>query len=149
MEASRETIFAEPKPIRFYVSIAIQSYELHAIYPQSLSNFIKPQLLLWSYSNHCNMRRTQRDLSGLTDWLTTYGVSLHAVEVQKTTFGSGIVAVRAIPDGDEPMIHVPANLVLSSNYVWKQAEKDPQLKEVLEALGEFAKVGIAVCRTVE
>lgn len=85
------------------------------------------------------MRRIQRDLSGFPDWFATYGITMRGVGIETTLFGSGIVALEDIQHED-PMIHVPAGLILSLDYVWRQAKTDAQLEEVLEALGDFAKV---------
>ena len=91
------------------------------------------------------MRRSQQKISGLANWLALYGVELHGVAVHETQHGSGIVTTDTIHRNGKPFVQVPEALVLNLEYVWEQAEQDMQLKAVLEALGDFAKVSHSTC----
>lgn len=57
--------------------------------------------------------------------------------------GAGLFASRDIAGVDNdlvPLMTVPQDCVLSLDNIWLSAKSDPHLREVLNALGDYAKV---------
>jgi len=81
--------------------------------------------------------------SSLRSWAELNGVEYNGISVRSVPgSGAGIVAARALSGGDEgPLVVVPRELVLSLEQVELQAKSDQHLKELLDALGEYARVG--------
>lgn len=58
--------------------------------------------------------------------------------------GSTVVAQQSLNDGEAvPLMTVPRDLILSLERVQEHAKTDKDFRDVLEALGEFGRVGDA------
>lgn len=63
--------------------------------------------------------------------------------------GAGLLAAAGFPDSgvsQEVLLTVPADLVLSKETVHLCAKADLHLKEILDAVGDFAEVGSFKCK---
>jgi hypothetical protein len=81
--------------------------------------------------------------SALRPWAQLNGIALDGISVGSIPErGSGVVAIRALKGGDEgPLMVIPGDLILSLERVEMQAKSDQHLRTVLEALGDYARVG--------
>jgi hypothetical protein len=81
--------------------------------------------------------------SALRPWAQFNGIALDGISVGSVPDrGLGVVAARALKGGDEgPLMVIPGDLVLSLERVEMQAKSDQHLRGVLEALGDYARVG--------
>ena len=92
------------------------------------------------------MKRITLPIKALLPWAQLNGIELNGVEIAKLEngHGSGIVATQDTDDEDTVFVRVPAELVLSKDLVWEYARSDPDLRQVLEGMGEWAKVCVAL-----
>ena len=88
------------------------------------------------------MRREVLPVQALPMWAKLNGVDFNGVEVTPLpgSRGSGLVTRAQRNDRSPILITVPTDLVLSLENVWISAKSDEHLKEVLEAVGEYARV---------
>ncbi len=88
------------------------------------------------------MRRELLPIGTLPAWANWNGVGFHGVEVAPLPGGrgSGLVVTTQRNDEDSIFVTVPKDLLLSLGNVWMFAKSDKYLKEVLEAVGEYARV---------
>ncbi|KAH8724092.1 hypothetical protein GQ44DRAFT_619034 [Phaeosphaeriaceae sp. PMI808] len=81
-------------------------------------------------------------ISLLPTWAAFHGVKFNGVKIAHTDEdrGSGVVATRDL-DGDnaEPLLFVPKELIISRANVKLWAKSNHELREVLEAIGEFGR----------
>ncbi|KIW03443.1 uncharacterized protein PV09_05213 [Verruconis gallopava] len=80
--------------------------------------------------------------SELENWAVLNGGSFNGVKcaVAGGDRGSGLLAIRDLKGGDEgPLLVVPRDLVISKEAVEVAAKSDKDLRELLEALGEFVQ----------
>ena len=83
------------------------------------------------------------NVNSLRTWAQINGVSFDGITFDKVeNHGTGVLADRDLKGGVEgPLIVVPRDLLLSRERVELQAKSDRWLREVLDALGEFGRVG--------
>lgn len=83
------------------------------------------------------------DVKTLRTWAQINGASLDGISFGVTeNHGTGVLADRDLKGGVEgPLMVVPRDLILSRERVELQAKSDRWLREVLDALGEFGRVG--------
>ena len=94
------------------------------------------------------MRRLYEPIELLSPLAVLNGVNFHngAVTIKSLlsdTLGSGVLRDRDLAgheEDDNLLLTVPQSLVLSLENVWIHAKADPDLKQVLEALGDFTRV---------
>lgn len=104
------------------------------------------------------MKRRFLPIEALPAWTRLNGVSFDGIEVRRLQTddgvdkGSSVIATRSRPakqrvletgkvDEPEILMRIPADLVLSSELVETYAKSDRYLREVLDTVGEFGKVG--------
>ena len=96
------------------------------------------------------MRRRKLPIEQLQAWAILNGVRFNGTTVRADddsnddSKGAGLFAVADIEndhDQDGTVLHVPHDLVLSKELVGDYARSDLHLREVLEAVGEFGRVG--------
>ena len=96
------------------------------------------------------MRRRTLPPDDLQAWARLNGVRFGHTRVKKIISaddqdkGFGLLAtddVDAQPDGEKILLSVPGDLVLSLVSVTEFAKSDVDLRDVLEAAGDFARVG--------
>lgn len=75
-------------------------------------------------------------------WAQLNNVELNGIEISKLpgSKGFGIVAKHDIADENPILMTVPKDLILSLENVWLYAKSDRHLQEVLNAVGDFARV---------
>ena len=88
-------------------------------------------------------------IESLPLWTSLNQVSLHAVDVgpdqEDSNRGSGIrVQAKDLDTNCNPLIVVPAELILSKENINLYAKSDKHLHEVLSSVGDFAKVRLAL-----
>ena len=90
------------------------------------------------------MRRARLPVGALKPWAALNGLQLNGVEIVDlgNGHGCGIVATRDEYDDGTVFLEVPQELVLSKDLVWNYALSDPDLRQVLDSMGEYAKVGL-------
>lgn len=91
-------------------------------------------------------------LGALLAWLRLNGVVTNGVAVQRlesaeseTDKGNAILATTENsndPDDQQTLLQIPRDLVLSLESVHDYAKSDRDLREVLEAVGDFGRVCI-------
>lgn len=88
------------------------------------------------------MRRESMPVGNLSAWAKLNGVDFNGVEVapSPSSRGAGLVLTAQRNDKDSILVTVPKDLVLSLENVWIFAKSDKHLKDVLEAVGEYARV---------
>ena len=88
------------------------------------------------------MRRETLPLETLATWAKLNGVSFNRVEVAPLpgSRGSGLVVTSQRNIEDSTLVKVPKDLVLSLENVWIYAKSDKHLKDVIKAVGEYARV---------
>lgn len=81
-------------------------------------------------------------ISSLQPWAQFNGAAFNGIKCDEIPgSGSGVVADRGLKGGDEgPLMVIPRELVLSLERVRLYALSDQDLNEVLNALGDFARV---------
>jgi hypothetical protein len=91
------------------------------------------------------MRRSRLSVRALRAWAELNGIKLNGVTVEdlENGQGAGLVASRDIQEEDTVFVSVPKELVLSKDLVWEYARSDPHLRQVLEAMDDYAKVAKA------
>ncbi|KAI5305430.1 hypothetical protein KEM56_004467 [Ascosphaera pollenicola] len=92
------------------------------------------------------MKRDLRPIEELASWSSLAQISLNDVKVAKLEAngvdkGSAVVATKDIPvsDGSTVLMKVDRDMVLSLERVKDYAKSDRHLKEILEALGDYAQ----------
>jgi hypothetical protein len=83
------------------------------------------------------------NVNSLRAWAQINGVSFDGITFDIVeNRGTGLLADRDLKGGVEgPLMVVPRDLILSRERVEIQAKSDRWLREVLDALGEFGRVG--------
>jgi hypothetical protein len=86
------------------------------------------------------MGRVTLPLSQLPSWAIINGVQFRGVGVRSVeSKGSGLVATKNFDLAtDETVLAIPRDLILSHESVRSAANSDKWLKEVLDAVGDFA-----------
>lgn len=101
------------------------------------------------------MKHDYYPIESLPSWIKLNGVSVNGIAFRKlqaddgTDKGSAIVATEVKTSGNaasnavesEVILRVPSDLVLSFDFVEEYSKSDRQLREVLEAVGNFGRVG--------
>jgi hypothetical protein len=88
-------------------------------------------------------RWIQEPVTQLKDWAVLNDASFNGVRCADAGEGrgSGLFATRDLKGGEEaPLLTVPRDLVLSLETVKLAAKSDKDLRELLEALGDFVLV---------
>lgn len=87
------------------------------------------------------MHRDRLPVSALQTWADLNNVQRNGVAVSQTPNGKGLglITIAKDLDNEAVLMTVPQNLVLSLDNVWISAKSDPQLKEVLDAVGDFSQ----------
>ncbi|PYH99684.1 SET domain protein [Aspergillus ellipticus CBS 707.79] len=94
------------------------------------------------------MKREYLAIETLSPWTKLNGIAVQGIAFRKlraedgTDKGSAIVATEERQSGEEAgnvLLRVPSDLVLSLGFVEDYAKSDRQLREVLEAVGEFGR----------
>lgn len=102
------------------------------------------------------MKHEYYPIETLPSWIKLNGVSVNGIAFRKlqaddgTDKGSAIVGTEVKPTGNaegsevepEVLLRVPTDLVLSFDFVEEYSKSDRQLREVLEAVGDFGRVGL-------
>ena len=101
------------------------------------------------------MKHDYLPVETLFPWTKLNGIVVNGIAFRKlraddgTDKGSAIVATEersgGEPGSDEAqpeLLQVPSDLVLSQGFVENYAKSDRQLREVLEAVGDFGRVGL-------
>lgn len=102
------------------------------------------------------MKHDYYPIETLPSWIKLNGVSVNSIAFRKlqaddgTDKGSAIVATEVKASGNaasdavesEVLLRVPSDLVLSFDFVEEYSKSDRQLREVLEAVGDFGRVGL-------
>ena len=93
------------------------------------------------------MRRETLSIARLAPWARLNNVELNGVDIAHLPDinGSGLLANRR--SSDSMLMSVPRDLVLSSENVWIYAKSDKDLLEVLEAVGDYARVLTLHCNS--
>ena len=88
------------------------------------------------------MRRETLPIETLPTWAKLNHVGFDGVEVVPLsgTRGSGLVSTTQRNTAESTLVKVPKDLILSFKNVWIFAKSDKHLKEVLESVGEYARV---------
>lgn len=112
------------------------------------------------------MKREFLSVKALPAWAKLNGIEFHGVAIQQAPNGesgapdrgSAVYATEAHPqatnadDGhptephEETLIEVPPDMVLSLSLVEDYAKSDRWLREVIDAMEEYGKVGHLQCR---
>ncbi|RDH38538.1 hypothetical protein BDQ94DRAFT_165669 [Aspergillus welwitschiae] len=99
------------------------------------------------------MKHEYYPIETLPSWIKLNGVSVNGIAFRKlqaddgTDKGSAIVGTEVKPTGNaegsevepEVLLRVPTDLVLSFDFVEEYSKSDRQLREVLEAVGDFGR----------
>lgn len=68
-------------------------------------------------------------------------IELHGISVQDVPDkGSGLAVTAQLDKESSLLALVPKDLILSIKNIWVLAKADRQLREVLEAMGDYARV---------
>jgi hypothetical protein len=88
------------------------------------------------------MRRARLPVEALPAWCRLNGVELYNVSVREAEQGKGkgIFAAATVSEAHSLLLSCPKDLVLSLESIRNQAKVDRHLRELLEAVGEFAEV---------
>lgn len=75
-------------------------------------------------------------------WAKLSNIELNGVKVSQLpdSRGSGVVATHELSEDNALLMTIPQELLLSLQSVWIYAKADRHLREVLEAVGDFARV---------
>lgn len=87
------------------------------------------------------MRREYLPPTALYSWAELNNIVLNGVTISQVPNGRGLGVVATAKSFDENavLMAVPPQLILSLETVWIYAKSDPQLKEVLDAVGEYSQ----------
>ena len=103
------------------------------------------------------MRRKCLPIEQLQAWATLNGAEFNNTCVQRIPSsdgenkGAGVFATRDFKtnhDHEAILLSVPHDLVLSQDQVSNYAKSDRHLRDVLEAIGEFGRVGLLYASSV-
>ena len=86
------------------------------------------------------MHRQTLPIEQLSVWMTLNDVKAQGVQFQNGQNGSCIVANEQLTSTGLSVLQIPPELVLSLENVWIYAKADRHLAQVLEAVGDFARV---------
>ena len=92
------------------------------------------------------MRRESLSAELSLSWAKLNNIQLNGIKVSASperlpiNKGSGIFAVHEISAENAILMTVPRELVLSLENIWIYAKSDRHLHEVLEAVGDYARV---------
>ena len=95
------------------------------------------------------MQRTVLPIEHLRAWAKLNGIKFNNVTVEKNIAaaggegkGAGVVATEDFSDddGEEILMTVPADLILTKEQVKKQAALDKNIQRILDDAGEFGEV---------
>lgn len=93
------------------------------------------------------MRRQTLPITALPAWAKLSGIDFKGVGIQHLTDhgidkGSAIVAKQDIggEEEEQQLMIVPKDMILSLEAVERYAKSDQHLREVVEAVGDYAKV---------
>jgi len=83
------------------------------------------------------------DVNSLRTWAQINGASFDGITFDMVeNRGTGVMEDRDLKGGVEgPLMVIPQDLILSKERVELQAKSDRWLREVLDVLGEFGRVG--------
>ena len=75
-------------------------------------------------------------------WANLNNIELNGVKISllQKSRGSGVVATRELSEDNAVLMTIPQELLLSLDNVWVYAKADRYLREVLEAVGDYARV---------
>ena len=84
-------------------------------------------------------------IHALSAWMNLNGVELYGVSIVSLPGGRGFGLIlnnggHARDPQNSVLMKIPNDLILSLENVWIYAKADHHLREVLEAVGEFARV---------
>ena len=81
-------------------------------------------------------------IDNLPAWIKVNHVELNGIAVQANIprRGCGLIATAHINENDTPLMVVPRELILSLENVWIMAKADRCLRDVLDSLGDYARV---------
>ena len=86
------------------------------------------------------MRRQTLPLDALSAWAQVNHVEFNGISVRAIpSRGTGLAVTASIAERT-PLMLVPKDLILSLEQVWIHAKADKHLREVLEAMGDYARV---------
>lgn len=86
------------------------------------------------------MHRQKLSIASLPAWVKMNHIKLNGILVQDIPHkGSGLVVTSPTQESSL-LVSVPKDLVLSIENIWIFAKADKQLREVLEAMGDYARV---------
>ena len=90
------------------------------------------------------MLRETLPVTTLPAWSRLTNVVLDGVAISSLDNGkgSGIVATKDLGKESVTLMTVPRDVVLSLETIWEYAKSDHHLHDILEAVGEFARVGV-------
>lgn len=87
------------------------------------------------------MHRETLSIDALPAWAQVNQVQFHGIAVQAMSGkGSGLIATAHVDANNAPLMTVPRELILSLENVWVMAKADKSLREVLEIMGDYARV---------
>ena len=88
------------------------------------------------------MHQEALPVSYLGTWAKLNGIEFNGIQASPLSGmkGSGLLATTNCLKYNAPLIIIPKELVLSQETVWLYAKSDRQLKQVLEAVGDYSKV---------
>ena len=88
------------------------------------------------------MHRGTLPFDNLPAWIKVNHVELNGVAVQANIpyRGYGLTATARVDEDDTPLMIVPKELVLSLENVWLMAKSEMCLRDVLDSLGDYARV---------
>lgn len=88
------------------------------------------------------MHRERLFIDALPAWVKGNHIQFKDVSVQALpNMGYGVVATTRLAE-NPLLMSVPKELILSMENVWILAKADKQLRDVLEAMGDYARVKI-------
>lgn len=75
-------------------------------------------------------------------WAKLNNIVLNGVKISQLgkSRGSGVIATRELSADNAALMTIPRELILSLDNVWIYAKADHHLREVLEAVGPYARV---------
>lgn len=94
------------------------------------------------------MHRDTLSIDSVAAWARLNSVDLNRVQITSLpgNRGSGLIATSESGDIDNPLITIPRELILSQENVWIYAKSDRHLRQVLEAVGGYARVNTLLSR---
>ena len=86
------------------------------------------------------MHRQTLSQDALPAWAQAHHVEFNGISVDAIpSKGTGLVVTASVAE-KAPLMLVPKDLILSLEQVWIHAKADRHLREVLEAMGDYARV---------